>query len=94
MSKIELVHKRTPKLSAAFRKFWGAPPLLGFEGEEAYWSYAAAIVANMDPPDVVTLVLVKDFVDLSFQIRELRKHKGRLMELERAKSSERFPPRI
>jgi hypothetical protein len=85
MSKIELVHKRTPKLSAAFRKFWGAPPLLGFEGEEAYWSYAAAIVADMDPPDVVTLVLVKDFVDHSFQIRELRKHKGRLMELERAK---------
>jgi hypothetical protein len=85
MSKIELVHKRTPKLSAAFRKFWGAPPLLGFEGEEAYWSFAAAIVADMDPPDVVTLVLVKDFVDLSFQIRELRKHRGRLMEFERAK---------
>jgi hypothetical protein len=85
MSKIELFHRKTPKLSAAFRKFWGAPPLLGFEGEEAYWSFAAAIVADMDPPDVVTLVLVKDFVDLSFQIRELRKHKGRLMELERAR---------
>jgi hypothetical protein len=85
MSKIELFHKRTPKLSAAFRKFWGSPPLLGFEGEEAYWSFAAAIIAGMDPPDVVTLVLVKDFVDLSFQIRELRKHKGRLMELERAR---------
>jgi hypothetical protein len=85
MSKIELFHKRTPKLSAAFRKFWGAPPLLGFEGEEAYWSFAAAIIADMDPPDVVTLVLVKDFVDLSFQIRELRKHKGRVMELERAR---------
>jgi hypothetical protein len=85
MSKIELFHKKTPKLSAAFRKFWGSPPLLGFEGEEAYWSFAAAIIADMDPPDVVTLVLVKDFVDLSFQIRELRKHKGRLMELERAR---------
>jgi hypothetical protein len=93
MSKIELVQKKTPKLSAAFRKFWGAPPLLGFEGEEAYWSYAAAIVADMDPPDVVTLVLVKDFVDLSFQIRELRKHKGRLMELERAKRLATLSPK-
>jgi hypothetical protein len=84
VSKKDLIATRIPKLSAAFRKFWGPPPLLGFESEEAYWSFAAAIVAEVDPSDVVMLLIVKDFVDHSFEVRELRKHKGRLMELERA----------
>ena len=80
----DLIHKHIPRLSAATRKFWGTPPIFGSESEEAYWSFAAAIVAGIDPGDVVMLLMAKDFVDHSFQIRELRKIKANLLKLERA----------
>ena len=93
MSKKDLIDKKIPKLSATFRKFWGAPPLLGSESEDVYWSFAAAIVADIDPTDMVTLLLVKDFVDHSWQIRELRKHTGRLLDQQRATKFARLDPK-
>jgi hypothetical protein len=84
MSKTELIDKKTHKLSAGVRKFWGPPQCLDVANEEGYWRFAAVIIDGFDPIDPIMLVLVKDFVDHSFQIRELRKLKANLLKLEQA----------
>jgi hypothetical protein len=84
MSKTELIRKKSPKLSVEIRKFWGPPQCLGSGSEETYWRFASMVLDGFDPVDPIMLVLIKDFVDHSFQIRELRGHKANLLKLERA----------
>ena len=84
VSKTELIYKKARKLSPEIRKFWGPPQCFGFGSEKAYWHFAAMILDGLDPVDPIMLVMIKDFVDHSFQIRELRRIKSCLLRLERA----------
>jgi hypothetical protein len=79
MSGSQLVPPAMTKLPAAIRKFWGPPPILPSESAESYWTFAAAIVRSIGPLDAILWLLVKDVVDYSWEIRELRRHGSRFV---------------
>jgi hypothetical protein len=84
MTKRQLVSlATTTKLPAGIRKFWGPPPILPSEDEKTYWSFAAAIAHSIGQLDAILWLLLKDVVDHSWEIRELLRHKSRLVYLER-----------
>jgi hypothetical protein len=60
--------RRTSELA----RFLGDAPLVGDERQEEYDSFFAAIVSKLTQPDVINELYVKDFVDLSWQIRRER----------------------
>jgi hypothetical protein len=91
MSKTELIRKKSPKLSSEVRRFWGPPQCIGAGSEDAYWRFAAMVLDGFDPVDPIMLVLIKDFVDHSFQINELRGIKSNLLNLERVTKVARVP---
>ena len=81
MSKNSVAVRAHPRLPAAVKKFWGPPPVDGTEKEEEYWSFAAAIAHDLDPADSIMMLLVRDVVDYSWEIRKLRMHQIQLSVL-------------
>jgi hypothetical protein len=81
VSKNSVAIRATGKLPAAVKKFWGPPPITRSENEDEYWSFAAAIAEDLDPTDSIMLLLVKDVIDYSWEIRQLRKHQAQLSVL-------------
>ena len=72
-------------MPAAIRKLWGPPPILPSEDPEVYWKFAFAIAHSVDPGDAIVWILLKDLVDHSWEIRELRKHKAQIIRIEARK---------
>jgi hypothetical protein len=70
------------------REVWGDPPLLRNENLETYEKLAGQISQAVGPIDVIEWLWVKDILDLSWEIRRLRRFKTMLIELERADSEE------
>jgi hypothetical protein len=58
-----------------------------------YWSFAAAIAHDLDPADSIMMLLVKDMVDHSLEIRKLRRHKTQLSVLAKLKMNGGLPPK-
>ena len=71
------------------REIWGDPPLLRNESAETYEMLARQISQAVGPTDVIEWVWVKDILDLSWEIRRLRRFKTMLIELERATKEEK-----
>jgi hypothetical protein len=72
------------------REIWGDPPLLRNENPEIYEKLAGQISQAVGPTDVIEWVWVKDILDLSWEIRRLRRFKTMLIELERANTEEKY----
>lgn len=53
-------------------RFLGDAPLVGDEKQEDYDAFYSTIVSTMAQPDVINKLYLKDFVDLSWQIRRER----------------------
>jgi hypothetical protein len=53
-------------------RFLGDAPLVGNEKQEDYDAFYNAIVSTLTQPDVINQLYLKDFVDLSWQIRRER----------------------
>ncbi|OPH82096.1 hypothetical protein [Nitrobacter vulgaris] len=53
-------------------RFLGDAPLVGDERQEDYDAFYENIVSSMSQPDVINKLYLKDFVDLSWQIRRER----------------------
>jgi hypothetical protein len=53
-------------------RFLGDAPLVGDEKQEDYDAFYDSIVSTMTQPDVINKLYLKDFVDLSWQIRRER----------------------
>ncbi|WP_347264695.1 hypothetical protein [Nitrobacter sp.] len=53
-------------------RFLGDAPLVGDEKQEDYDAFYDSIVSTMSQPDVINQLYLKDFVDLSWQIRRER----------------------
>lgn len=53
-------------------RFLGDAPLVGDEKQEDYDAFYDSIVSTMTQPDIINKLYLKDFVDLSWQIRRER----------------------
>jgi hypothetical protein len=82
MSKKQLIIKEMSQFPAAIKKLWGPPSILPSEDPEVYWKFALAIAHSVDPADAIAWILLKDLVDHSWEIRELRKHKAQIVTIE------------
>ena len=58
--------------SSELGRFLGDAPLVGDETQEDYDAFYNAIVSKLTQPDIINELYVKDFVDLSWQIRRER----------------------
>jgi hypothetical protein len=70
------------------RKIWGEPPLLRNEDPETYEKLARQISQSVGPVDAIEWLWIKDILDLSWEIRRLRRFKTMLIELARAGSEQ------
>jgi hypothetical protein len=75
-------------IPADIRDIWGDSPLLRNEDPEIYEKLAGQISQAVGPIDVIEWLWVKDVLDLSWEIRRLRRFKTMLIELERATKEE------
>jgi hypothetical protein len=58
--------------SPELARFLGDAPLVGDEKQEDYDSFFAAVISKLTQPDIIDELYLKDFVDLSWQIRRER----------------------
>src|SRR3954453_16645859 len=58
--------------SSKLGRFLGDAPLVGAEAQGDYDAFYNAIVSELTQPDIINELYVKDFVDLSWQIRRER----------------------
>jgi hypothetical protein len=72
------------------REIWGDPPLLRNEDREIYEKLAGQISQAVGPIDVIEWVWVKDILDLSWEIRRLRRFKTVLIELDRITKEDKY----
>lgn len=61
-----------PKLSAEVRALIGKPPVLSSEDPEAYETMLVNMAAAAMPRDAIEWLLIKDCVDLTWEIRRIR----------------------
>jgi len=92
VSKNSVAVRAHPRLPSAVKKFWGPPPIGGTEKEKEYWSFAAAIAHDLDPADSIMMLLVRDVVDYSLEIRKLRRYQTQLSVLAKSKMNGGLSP--
>jgi hypothetical protein len=71
-------------------EIWGAPPLLRSEDPKIYEKLARQISQAVGPTDVVEWLWIKDILDLSWEIRRLRRSKIALIDLERITKEDEY----
>ncbi len=72
-----------PKLSAEVRALLGRPPVLISEDPSAYETMFANMAAAVMPRDAMEWILMKDCVDLSWEIRRIRLAKAGIVDVTR-----------
>jgi hypothetical protein len=63
---------KSSQFSSELDRFLGDAPLVGDEKQEDYDAFYNSVVSTLDQPDVINQLYLKDFVDLSWQIRRER----------------------
>ncbi|MDR6306160.1 hypothetical protein GGQ85_003888 [Nitrobacter vulgaris] len=63
---------KSPQFRSDLDRFLGDAPLVGDEKQEDYDAFYDSVVSTMSQPDVINKLYLKDFVDLSWQIRRER----------------------
>jgi hypothetical protein len=64
-------------------ELFGDAPTLKSEDKKVYWNFLNEIVRCIKPADMIEWLMVKDVVDLSWEILRFRKLKITLIEIER-----------
>jgi hypothetical protein len=72
-----------PKLSAEVRGLLGRPPVLISEDPSAYETMFANMAAAVMPKDAMEWLLMKDCVDLTWEIRRIRLAKAGIVDVTR-----------
>jgi hypothetical protein len=73
--------KRLSLIPPDVQQLWGPSPVLASENHEAYQRLALGIAESVKPNDVLDWLMVKDVVDLSWEIRRLRRFKAKSIEI-------------
>jgi hypothetical protein len=81
MSNQNLTGKKLSLIPPDIQRLWGPSPVLASENREAYQRLALEIARSVKPNDVLEWLMVKDVVDLSWEIRRLRRFKAKLIEI-------------
>jgi hypothetical protein len=79
--KQQLIVKEMSQFPAVIRKLWGRPPILPSEDPEIYWKLAFAMAQAVEPANAIEWQYLKDFIDYTWEIRELRKHKAEVIRV-------------
>lgn len=61
--------------------FFGSPPLLPGEDTDAYEQLLTLVAETVKASDVLEMIWVRDFVDLEWEIRRLRRIKANLLRI-------------
>jgi hypothetical protein len=76
-----LTRKKFSLIPPDIQQLWGPSPVLASENREAYQQLALQIAGSVKPNDVLDWLMVKDVVDLSWEIRRLRRFKAKYIEI-------------
>ena len=77
----ELVTAEQIKPPKELQVFFDDPPLVGNERREDYENFFRTIAAAVKPADAILWVLVRDFADITWEIRRERKIKADIIKL-------------
>jgi hypothetical protein len=83
MSMKSLAVTKVSEIPAAVQEQWGEPPVLASEDPNRYTKLALQIANAVGPEDVIQWLLIKDVLDLTWEILRLRRVKRDLIELGR-----------
>jgi hypothetical protein len=91
MAKRQLMVGALSQKPASIRKLWGPPPVLPSESQEEYWKLAMAMAQAVEPANGIEWIYLKDFVDYTWNIRELRKYQAQIVPVEEKKYHQIYP---
>ena len=91
MAKKQLIVSGLSQMPAAIKKLWGPPPVLPSESQEDYWKLAVAMAQPVEPANGIEWIYLKDIVDYTWNIRELRKYQAQVIPVEEEKHHEIYP---
>src|SRR5262249_46054689 len=74
---------KTDKIPAKVGALLGKPPVLMSEDITAYEDFLAFVVDSVGPKDSIEWILAKDYVDLAWEIRRLRRAKAGIIDIAR-----------
>jgi hypothetical protein len=76
------------------KELWGRPPILPSENVETYYLHAAQLATTVKPKDFIEWLLVRDTLDLTWDIRRVRRFKADIIECKEVNcGTPRFSPR-
>jgi hypothetical protein len=81
VSNRNLPTKKLSPIPPHIQQLWGPSPVLASENLEAYQRLALEIAESVQPSDVLDWLMVKDGIDLSWEIRRLRRFKAKYIEI-------------
>lgn len=70
-----------PKMPNELAAALGRPPLLRAESRMGYDALTAQVAATVDPQDVVEWLMIRDYVDFTWEILRLRRMKRHIVNL-------------
>jgi len=83
VSKGNLVPQAATPIPGDISSLFGDPPVLSTENRKIYSDLLCKVTQAVKPNNTIVWMLIKDVVDLSWEIRRLRRYKAQLIEIER-----------
>ncbi len=83
MSKRNLVPQAATPIPGDILSLFGDPPVLSTEDRKIYSDLFCRVAQAVKPKNMIEWIWIKDIVDLSWDIRRLRRYKAQLIEIER-----------
>jgi len=86
----KLVPNQAPSIPEDILRIFGDPPLLSTENRELYLTLLCMVAQELRPRNIIEWLSLKDVVDLSWEIRRLRRFKA--LSIEEGRRSRFEPP--
>jgi len=86
VSKRNLVPQAATPIPEDILSLFGDPPVLSTENRKIYSDLLCRVAQAVKPKNMIEWMLIKDIVDLSWEIQRLRRYKSQLIERARRSS--------